>query len=57
MLFRSLLAVAVLLILRPREAWRANAGERRQGLLLGLFTAAGLLLVAGVLGRGRSEDV
>jgi drug/metabolite transporter (DMT)-like permease len=41
---RFLLAVAVLLILRPREAWRANAGERRQGLLLGLFTAAGLLL-------------
>ena len=41
---RFLLAVAVLLVLRPREAWRANAGERRQGLLLGLFTAAGLLL-------------
>jgi drug/metabolite transporter (DMT)-like permease len=41
---RFLMAVAVLLALRPADAWRANAGERRQGLLLGFFTAAGMLL-------------
>jgi drug/metabolite transporter (DMT)-like permease len=41
---RFLLAVAVLLALRPGQAWRADARERRQGLQLGLFTAAGMLL-------------
>lgn len=41
---RFLLAAAVLLALRPADAWRVNRAELRQGLLLGLFTAAGMLL-------------
>lgn len=41
---RFLLAVGLLLALRPAQVWRASSGERRQGLLLGFFTAAGMLL-------------
>lgn len=41
---RFLLAVLVMLALRPRECWRATAGEWRQGVILGLFAAAGMLL-------------
>jgi len=40
---RFVLAVLVLLAWRPREAWRATAGEWRQGVLLGLFAAGGML--------------
>jgi drug/metabolite transporter (DMT)-like permease len=41
---RFLIAIAVMLALRPRDSWRANAREWRQGTLLGLFAAAGMLL-------------
>ncbi|MFM9032253.1 MAG: hypothetical protein ACKOTF_16585, partial [Opitutaceae bacterium] len=41
---RFLLAVGLLLAFRPREVWRATAGELRQGIRLGFFTAAGMLL-------------
>ncbi len=41
---RFLLAVAVMVALRPRDAWRANGREWHQGVLLGLFAAAGMLL-------------
>lgn len=40
---RFLLAVLILLALRPREAWRATPREWHQGMLLGLFAAAGML--------------
>lgn len=40
---RFVLAVLVLLAWRPGEAWRATAREWRQGLLLGLFAAGGML--------------
>jgi drug/metabolite transporter (DMT)-like permease len=41
---RFLIAVAIMLALRPRECWRGTAREWRQGILLGLFAAAGMLL-------------
>jgi drug/metabolite transporter (DMT)-like permease len=41
---RFLLAVAVMVALRPREAWRASGREWHQGVLLGLFAAGGMLL-------------
>ena len=41
---RFLLAVAVMFALRPRDCWRARGGEWRQGILLGLFAAVGMLL-------------
>jgi drug/metabolite transporter (DMT)-like permease len=41
---RFLLAVVILLVLRPRDAWRATASEWRQGIMLGLFAAGGMLL-------------
>ncbi len=41
---RFLLAVAIMLALRPRDSWRANAREWHQGVILGLFAAAGMLL-------------
>jgi drug/metabolite transporter (DMT)-like permease len=40
---RFLVAVALLLALRPREAWRATASEWRQGLMLGAFATLGML--------------
>lgn len=40
---RFLIAVGILLALRPRDAWRATAGEWRQGLLLGAFATLGML--------------
>lgn len=41
---RFLIAIVVMLVLRPRDSWRANAREWRQGSILGLFAAAGMLL-------------
>ena len=41
---RFLLAVAIFIALRPREFWRANRGELKQGVGLGLFAAGGMLL-------------
>jgi len=41
---RFLLAVGLLLALRPSAVWRSTAGELRQGIRLGFFTAAGMLL-------------
>lgn len=41
---RFVLAVIILLLLRPREAWRATALEWKQGVLIALFSAAGMLL-------------
>jgi drug/metabolite transporter (DMT)-like permease len=41
---RFLLAVLILLALQPRESWRATPKEWRQGVLLGLFAAGGMLL-------------
>ncbi len=40
---RFLLAVLILLAWRPRDAWRATPREWHQGVLLGLFAAAGML--------------
>lgn len=41
---RFLLAAAIMLALRPRDAWRATPAEWKQGVILGLFSAAGMLL-------------
>jgi len=41
---RFVLAVLILLAFRPRTSWRATPAERRQGVMLGLFAAAGMLL-------------
>jgi drug/metabolite transporter (DMT)-like permease len=41
---RFLLAVAVMVAWRPRDAWRASGREWHQGVQLGLFAAAGMLL-------------
>ncbi len=41
---RFLLGTAILVALRPRDAWRANRAEWKQGVILGLFSAAGMLL-------------
>ena len=40
---RFLLAILIMLALRPREAWRATHAEWKQGVLLGSFAAAGML--------------
>ena len=41
---RFLLALLLLLALRPRDCWRATGREWKQGVLLGLFSSAGMLL-------------
>jgi drug/metabolite transporter (DMT)-like permease len=41
---RFLLAVAIMLALRPRDSWRARPREWQQGVILGLFAAVGMLL-------------
>jgi drug/metabolite transporter (DMT)-like permease len=41
---RFVLATLLMLALRPRDIWRATPGEWRQGAILGLFAAAGMLL-------------
>jgi len=40
---RFLLAVMIMLLLRPRDCWRATPDEWKQGVQLGLFSAAGML--------------
>ncbi len=40
---RFLLAVLLMLALRPRDIWRATRGEWTQGVIIGLFSAAGML--------------
>jgi drug/metabolite transporter (DMT)-like permease len=40
---RFLLAVVIMAILRPHDCWRASRNEWKQGLILGLFAAAGML--------------
>ncbi|MDP3070666.1 MAG: DMT family transporter [Opitutaceae bacterium] len=40
---RFLLAVLLMFALRPRDIWRATPGEWKQGVILGLFAAAGML--------------
>jgi drug/metabolite transporter (DMT)-like permease len=40
---RFLLAVLIMVALRPRDGWRATASEWRQGLMLGGFATAGML--------------
>ena len=40
---RFLLAVLLLLALRPRDIWRATRGEWTQGVIIGLFSSAGML--------------
>ena len=40
---RFLLAVVLMIALRPRAGWRGTSGECKQGVLLGLFATAGLL--------------
>ena len=41
---RFALAVGLMLLLRPRDIWRATPREWKQGVILGLFCAAGILL-------------
>jgi drug/metabolite transporter (DMT)-like permease len=41
---RFALAVLLMLLLRPRDIWRATPREWKQGVILGLFSAAGMLL-------------
>ncbi len=41
---RFVLATGLLLVLRPRVLWQATPAEWRQGVTLGLFSAAGMLL-------------
>lgn len=40
---RFLLAATILLLLRPRACWSARRGEWKQGAILGLFSAGGVL--------------
>jgi drug/metabolite transporter (DMT)-like permease len=40
---RFLLAVVVLLILQARDGWQVTRGELKQGVIIGLFAAAGML--------------
>jgi drug/metabolite transporter (DMT)-like permease len=40
---RFLLGLLILLVLRPRECWRATAKEWRQGIVIGLFASGGML--------------
>jgi drug/metabolite transporter (DMT)-like permease len=41
---RFLLASAVLVALRPRSFWQVSRGELKQGVIIGLFSSAGMLL-------------
>ena len=41
---RFLLAVTIFVVLRPREFWRVNRSELKQGIGIGLFAAGGMLL-------------
>ncbi|MCX6953222.1 MAG: DMT family transporter [Verrucomicrobia bacterium] len=41
---RFLLASAVLMALRPRSFWQVSRGELKQGVIIGLFSSAGMLL-------------
>ena len=41
---RFLIASAVLVALRPRNVWKVSRGELKQGLIIGLFSSAGMLL-------------
>lgn len=41
---RFLLAVLLMVAMRPRECWRATRLEWKQGFILGLFAATGMLL-------------
>lgn len=41
---RFLLASVVLMALRPFDFWKVSAGEMKQGVIIGLFAAAGMLL-------------
>ncbi len=41
---RFLLGTLLMLALRPRDIWRATPAEWRQGLIIGLFSSAGMLL-------------
>lgn len=41
---RFLIAVVIMAGLRPRDCWRARPREWRQGIILGLFAAVGMLL-------------
>jgi len=41
---RFLLASAVLMALRPRSFWKVTRGEMKQGLIMGVFSSAGMLL-------------
>lgn len=41
---RFLLAGLLLAVLRPTRFWRVTAGELKQGVVIGLFAAAGLLM-------------
>jgi drug/metabolite transporter (DMT)-like permease len=40
---RFLLAVVILVALRPRDCWRMTGNEWRQGMILGAFAMAGML--------------
>jgi drug/metabolite transporter (DMT)-like permease len=40
---RFLLATLIMFALRPRDCWRATAKEWRQGIILGVFSALGML--------------
>ena len=40
---RYALAVLIMVVLRPRNSWRASRGEWKQGVIIGLFAAAGML--------------
>lgn len=40
---RFLLAILLMLALRPQDCWRATSAELKQGVLLGLFAAGGML--------------
>ena len=41
---RFLLGTLVLVALRPRDFWKVSRGEAKQGVIIGLFAAAGMLL-------------
>ena len=41
---RFLLATAVLVALKPFDFWRVTRGEVKQGVIIGLFSSAGMLL-------------
>lgn len=41
---RFVLATGVLIALRPRDFWKVSRGELKQGVVIGLFAAIGMLL-------------